>query len=60
MPVKNQKQVIESILIVAQDWCDDEDHSTEFMIAYMVDMLVESTDLNHDQAHDEVMAFLGS
>ena len=35
---------------IAQEWCDENDKSTEFMIAYMQDFA--------DATHDEVIDFL--
>lgn len=61
MPKKlNKQQQIQAVLIAAQEWCDDEDRSTEFMISYMTDMLVEAVDVSADEAHDLVMDYLGT
>lgn len=49
----------EHVMKQAQDWCDEEDKSTGFMIAYMCDMLTMNfPNIQEDQAHDMVMDFL--
>lgn len=48
-----------SVMKWVQDWCDEQDKSTEFMIAYMCDQLTTTFDnLEYDQAHDMVMDYL--
>lgn len=43
----------------AQDWCDEQDKSTEFMIAYMCDQVTSTfPHLQEDQAHEMVMEHL--
>lgn len=49
----------EHVMKWAQNWCDEQDKSTEFMIAYMCDQLTTTFDnLDYYQAHDMVMDFL--
>lgn len=47
------------VLAEAQAWCDDQDKSTAFMIAYMADRLTTTfPNITEEQSHDMVMDFL--
>lgn len=54
---KNLSQ-IKSVLRNAQEWCDDQEKSTGFMIAYMCDQLTENLGIDPDVTHDIVMEYL--
>lgn len=51
-------QAIKEVLQGAQDYCDAEDKSTEFMIQYMANTLCEQFGFDFYEAHDQVMEFL--
>ena len=56
--MKANKRAIKAALQQAQDYCDEEDKSTEFMIQYMADTLCEQFGFDFYAAHDRVMEFL--
>lgn len=61
MPKKlTREQEIEASLNMAQEYCDLEDKSTEFMIAFMIDNLVDNFQMTQDEAHAQTMAYLGT
>lgn len=61
MPKKlTRDQEIEASLNMAQEYYDLEDKSTEFMIVFMTDNLVDNFQMTQDEAHDQVMAYLGA
>ena len=56
--MKGNEQAIKAALQQAQDYCDEEDKSTEFMIQYMADTLCGQFGFEFYEAHDRVMEFL--
>lgn len=60
MSKKKISEEHKTLLQMSYEIAEEEDRSTEYMIEYMKDhlMLISSTPINDNDAHDKVMQFL--